>query len=844
MQQPWSLQTCLISLLCGLALPPTCSAQATQSWLDESPEALPGFRVELVYRVPPDQGSWVSLTVDDRGRLISSDQDGPLYRLTLREASPPEVERLDVPIGSAQGLCWAHDALYVVANHWLSRQDQQAGRSPGYETGLYRLRDLDRDGRFDEVRLLRPFDGAGEHGPHAVVPGPDGRLYIVAGNGCSLPKPEISLVPRHWAMDHPVPRLGQTDGFWTEQRPGGWVCRTDPEGLCFELLAIGLRNPYDLAFNAEGDLFTFDADMEWDMGVAWYRPTRVNHVVSGAEFGWRTGSAKWPDDWFDSLGSVVDVGASSPTGLAFGYGARFPDRYQKALFMGDWSFGRILALHLEPKGCSWRGQFEVFVSGAPLPVTDLIVRPQDGALYFAVGGRKTASAVYRVRYVGPEATVPIDPAEPRLRAARRERRALEALYRKTGPAAVDRAWKTLESSDRVLRYVARVAIEHQPVSLWADRALRKTNPRRAIAALAALARCTQVADHYPAILLRLAALDWNDLPAADRGDWLRAIQLALLRGSPPSEAERRLLLEALQPHYPSERWSWNRDLAALLLKLEAPNAVDRTLDLLETASSQEQQTYYLLALRTVERPRWTREGLARVFRWFRNAAARRGGVTFTDYLGLMRSEFLDRLTAEDREALADLLAPPEEVDPIERLRQQRRFVRSWTVADLLEDAARATALGNPDRGKRVFAEAMCLSCHRFAGQGGMTGPDLTGVTRRLDTRTLLESILEPSKVISDQFRTVEVETRDGDLYTGRVANIDEETLYLMVDLLNPAAIVKLPHGDISSIRPSALSMMPTHLLDVFSRQEILDLLAWLATAGQSSHETPEEKAAR
>ncbi|RME92266.1 MAG: heme-binding protein [Verrucomicrobia bacterium] len=809
-------------------------AGTVRSWLDESPRALEGFRVELVYRVPPEQGSWVSLAVDPRGRLIASDQDGPLYRLTLREDGPPAVERLEAPVGSAQGLCWAHDSLYVVANHWLSREEREAGRGPGYETGLYRLRDRDGDDRFDEVRLLRRFDGPGEHGPHAVVAGPDGRLYLVAGNGCSLPDPEVSRVPRHWQMDHLVPRLGQTDGFWTEKRPGGWVCRTDPEGRTFELIAIGLRNPYDLAFNADGELFTFDADMEWDMGVAWYRPTRVNHVVSGAEFGWRTGSAKWPDDWFDSLGSVVDVGASSPTGLAFAYGARFPARYQKALFMGDWSFGRILALHLEPDGCSWRGEFEVFVSGSPLAVTDLVIRPQDGALYFAVGGRETASAIYRVRYVGPDPTDPTDPSDPREKAARARRRAIEALHREIGSDAVDMAWPALGSPDRVLRYVARVALEHQPVACWADRALRETHPRRAIAALAALARCTDQPRQHRAILRRLASFRWDDLPAADRGDWLRALQLAVLRGGTPDAAERKLLLAALDPHYPADRWPWNRDLAALLLRLEAPGVIGRTLDLLEAAPSQEQQTYYLLALRAMERPHWTRDQLARVFRWFRDAAARRGGVTFTDYLGLMRSEFIDHLTEEDRQALADLLAPPAEVDPLEQLRQQRQLVRTWTVADLLDDAAQAPAKGDPARGRRIFAEAMCLNCHRFAGQGGMTGPDLTGVTRRLDTRNLLESILEPSKVISDQYRTVEVETRDGDLYTGRVANIDEETLYLMVDLLNPAAIVKLPHGDIASIRPSALSMMPTNLLDVFTRQEILDLLAWLATGGHGT----------
>ena len=63
--------------------------------------------------------------------------------------------------------------------------------------------------------------------------------------------------------------------------PGGWICRTDPDGKHWELLCAGFRNQYDIAFNPDGELFTYDADMEWDTGTPWYRPTRVNHCVLG-----------------------------------------------------------------------------------------------------------------------------------------------------------------------------------------------------------------------------------------------------------------------------------------------------------------------------------------------------------------------------------------------------------------------------------------------------------------------------------------------------------------------------------------------------------------------------------
>lgn len=62
------------------------------------------------------------------------------------------------------------------------------------------------------------------------------------------------------------------------------MCKTDPDGKTWEVVATGFRNQYDIDFNGDGELFTYDADMEWDLNTPWYRATRVNHVISGAEF--------------------------------------------------------------------------------------------------------------------------------------------------------------------------------------------------------------------------------------------------------------------------------------------------------------------------------------------------------------------------------------------------------------------------------------------------------------------------------------------------------------------------------------------------------------------------------
>jgi putative heme-binding domain-containing protein len=169
-----------------------------------------------------------------------------------------------------------------------------------------------------------------------------------------------------------------------------------------EIVAGGFRNPYDFAFAADGEIFTYDADMEWDIGAPWYRPTRIVHATGGAEFGWRSGWAKWPEYYIDSLPGTLDIGTGSPAGVEAYEHFAFPDKYRGAIFGADWARGRIIAVFLKPAGATYSATSEVFVEGTPLNVTDLAVGP-DGALYFCTGGRGTEGGVYRIRYKG---TVP------------------------------------------------------------------------------------------------------------------------------------------------------------------------------------------------------------------------------------------------------------------------------------------------------------------------------------------------------------------------------------------------------------------------------------------------------
>src|SRR4029453_4652872 len=241
----------------------------------------------------------------------------------------------------------------------------------------------------------------GEHGPHGIVLGPDGLIYVLVGNHATLDGTYESGSPHRDFYDSDlVPKYEDPGGHAAGIRaPGGTIIRTDTEGSGVQLVPGGLRNPYDIAFTREGDLFTHDADMESDEGTSWYRPTRLCHIVPGGEYGWGGGGWKWPDFYFDSPPAALDTGRGSPAGMTTYNHIMFPVRYHGAIFTADWSQGKILAVKLKRNGASYTASSEVFLEGNPLNVTDIDVGP-DGWLYFCTGGRGTSGGIYRVTWKG------------------------------------------------------------------------------------------------------------------------------------------------------------------------------------------------------------------------------------------------------------------------------------------------------------------------------------------------------------------------------------------------------------------------------------------------------------
>lgn len=797
-----------------------------------------GFKAELLYTVPKDtQGSWVAMTVDPKGRLIVSDQYGALFRVVPPALGAPaetiKVEALDVKLGHAQGLLYAFDSLYVmVAN------DQP------YDRGLYRLRDTNGDDQFDDVKLLRQLFGGGEHGPHAILKHPDGKsLAIIIGNQTRLTEIVGSRVPQIWGEDHLLPRLWDGNGFMRGVLgPGGAVYQTDPDGEEWTLHAVGFRNEYDAGFNRDGELFTYDADMEWDMNTPWYRPTRVNHVVSGGEFGWRSGAGKWPAYYPDSVGAVADIGPGSPTGTVFGYGAKFPAKYQEAFYIADWSYGKLYAVHLKPDGASYVGEFEEFVSGQPLALTDVEVNPADGALYFAVGGRRTQSALYRVTYTGDESTRP----SRGIRGGERDRKLraeLDAFHGRQDARAVDQAWRQLSNQDRAIRYAARVALEWQPLNEWQERALAEKNPDRAIQAIIALARVTGRDEPHrkpespqpnPALQARmldtLDRLNWTRLDNRQRLDLLRAYTLVLTRHGRPDAARSEQLRTQFEGWFPGDSPEQAYELAQFLVYFEAPSAATKLMARLRGAGSTQEQMNYARTLRGL-RTGWTPALREDYFKWYVEAAAFKGGASLRGFLRDMKKDATDTLTEDEKIAFKAILeAQPQIKNPMELL-AARTHVKDWTMADWAAIGDRDLRGRNFERGRQLYGAVACSSCHRYNGDGGAVGPDLSGVAGRFSPRDLLESVIDPGKEISDQYGMIVVTKKNGDVVSGRVANLNGDNLNIAENMLAPGDFTNVRRQDIERIEPSKVSPMPEDLLDTLNREEVLDLVAFLMSRG-------------
>ncbi len=733
-----------------------------------------GFKVELLHAATESEDSWVGMTFDGKGRVIVAMEDKGLLRMTLGKGEVGKVEVINKELEECRGLLWAYDALYVNAND---------------SKGFYRLRDTTGDDQLDEVKLLLKTGGGVGHGRNHLRLGPDGLIYMVHGNSVELPdKLKLDSPYQNQREDQLIPNPWDNEWHRREGRvPTGHILRTDKDGSYFELVAAGMRNQLDMDFNHDGEAFVYEADMEWETGTAWYKPTRILHIVPGGEYGWRRATGKWPAYYEDSLPAVHDVGLGSPTGVGFGYRSNFPKKYQNAFYVAEWSYGRILAIHMSPEGASYVGEEETFILGRPLNVTDFEFGP-DGAMYFVTGGRKTQSALYRVSYVGKEAGKVAEVKagdggkSEQLRKLRHE---LEALQKVKGDAAQEKAMANIDHEDRWVRFAARIVLENQAPLEWQDEVLES----RSLTGLLALSRVGDSSQRE-----RITA-GLNTLPLAKMDEKtllrvLRVYALAFTRMGEPGDEERAACIAQLDPLYPNVSTWVNHELCELLIYLKAPKALERTLVLLDATEDSRDLSQYLVYARYVK-DGWDLEKRRRYLDALRRFEMIPGGRWSVRAADSLREEAAAAMSEKERGLLVEELkkAVPETPLPIANA-EPAKFVKAWTMEDFSKELGKPLGKGSFEQGKTAYLKAQCAMCHRMASMeataSSVLGPDLTGVGSRFGLGDLLESMIHPSWVIGDKYR-------------------------------NPAG-------------PN-VSLMPPGLINLLEKEEVLDLLRYLQVGG-------------
>ena len=882
----FSLRLCLTAICFVLLFACNNEKKQAATATDADPKVsnlkLPeGFKAEHLFGPSENgEGSWVAMTFDDKGRIIASDQYGALYRMQVPVIGDTthkiKVDRLNIPtdkeaaadtskkkisIGYAHGLLWAFNSLYVMINH---ESDSTFNKG----SGLYRLQDTDGDDQFDKITLLKALDGEGEHGPHSIVLSPDKKsLFVIAGNFTKIPAMNAYRNKPDSKLDNLLPLIKDPNGHDnTVNWHGGWIANVDSTGSRWELISSGFRNPFDLAFNDAGDMFTYDSDMEWDFGTPWYRPTRICHVTSGAEFGWRPGTDKWSPVFPDNLPAILNVGQGSPTNVISGANAHFPETYRKSLFAFDWSFGIIYAVHLEPQGSSYKAKGEEFVSGSPLPLTDGVIGP-DGALYFLTGGRRLESDLYRVYYGdNKQNTEPLPVAS--LNEEQKIRRKLEEFHGAPKAGAVDFAWPYLKHEDRFIRYAARIAIENQPVSEWKNKTLAEKDPVILTQAAIALARKGDAKDK-DAVLNALKGIDYAKLSESQQTDLVRAFELVIARFGVPSDATKTAVIAYLDAQYPAKGGNeLNRELVKVLGYLQAPDVVSKTLALLNTAKDDNsagqqtftnssdlimrnpqygmdiagmlakippgQQTYYATVLSQVKTG-WTPALQDDYFKWFYHAFSFRGGHSFVGFIDGARKSALANV-AKDKFAYFNTLSGDSIValsgtDLAKGALQPVGPGKDWQLAEATAVADSGIANRNYERGKGMYAASLCIACHTMRGEGGVAGPDLTQVGTRFSYKDMLQAIIEPSKTISDQYGATVLYLKEGGSVVGRVITQDDDKYTISQNPFAPQVVREIQKKDVLRTRVSEISPMLPGMINRLNNEELKDLLAYLKSGG-------------
>jgi putative heme-binding domain-containing protein len=165
----------------------------------------------------------------------------------------------------------------------------------------------------------------------------------------------------------------------------------------------------------------------------------------------------------------------------------------------------------------------------------------------------------------------------------------------------------------------------------------------------------------------------------------------------------------------------------------------------------------------------------------------------------------------------------------------RAFVKMWTMDDF-KGAFDAPLSGRSfERGKQMFEVAGCVKCHNIQGHGGRVGADLSKAADEYPGAELLRQILDPSARIKDEHRVFAFFLKNENRLKGMIVRREGDAFHVAENLQEPDKTVAIRKEDVAKMAPSDISPMPTGLLITLSKDEVLDLLAFIASKGDAKH---------
>ena len=339
---------------------PALAPTVPRNTVVERGQLLPGFSLTVYAEVPGP----TSLAFGPEGRLYVASTNSAVYAFADRDGDHRAEERqtyatgVNIPLG----LAWVSDRLYI-----------------SYNGNVAAMADKNADGQGDRlISILTGLPADGRHQNDGLALGLDGYLYLGMGSTCDVCRERD---PRSAA-----------------------ILRFQPDGSELSVFATGLRNPYDLAFNAAGDLFATDNGRD-DLGQT-LPPEELNHIRAGLDYGWPT---CWAGNTAPECAAAAGPAAtftarSSANGLTFYSGDNFPAEYHDnalVAVLGSYVFPDVergvARVQLRKNGDTYSGATEWFLKlsdGRPLDVT---VGP-DGGLYVADYDQ---GLIYRIVYGAP-----------------------------------------------------------------------------------------------------------------------------------------------------------------------------------------------------------------------------------------------------------------------------------------------------------------------------------------------------------------------------------------------------------------------------------------------------------